>query len=106
MKSCLPAFSLAIGLLVSGGALYQAHSTHAEACAKAQYGAYRAALAPAAPNATADLGFTPMDQFEKVYPPACQPVDEGANLFSAVIAGAIVAASYYLATALLRRALR
>jgi hypothetical protein len=105
MKNPRFAFAFAAALAVSGGALYEAGVTHAESCAAMQKEADRAAQAPIRPNSTAELGFTPMDQFEKVYPPVCPPRDEDEDLFSALLAGAGTWMATYFLFGLLGRLL-
>jgi hypothetical protein len=82
--------SFAAGLIVSAGALYQSHDTQRDICLSMQSQAISAAQAPIAPKAASVLGFTPMAQFQKAYPPACQPPDTGADIFSSLTAGALV----------------
>jgi hypothetical protein len=83
MKYPRASFALAAGLLVSAGVIYEADAT----------------------NATMILGFTPMSEFEKVYPPACQPLDESGNTLSALIAGALVGVLWYYVFGILGRLL-
>ncbi len=105
MKYPRASFALAAGLLVSAGVIHEADATHAESCAAMQKEADRATQAPSRPNATMILGFTPMSEFEKVYPPACQPLDESGNALSALIAGALVGVLWYYVFGILGRLL-
>lgn len=95
--------SLAAGLIVSAGALYQSHDSQRDTCQGMQRQAIASAQAPIQPNATATLGFTPMAQFNKVYPPICPPPNTEADVFSSLIAGIIVAGACYLLGSLAAR---
>ena len=90
MNSSLATLSLAAGLLVSAGALYCSNDAQLDACRVAESRAIAAAQAPIKPESTGQLGFTPMDQFNKVYPPACIPPNTNADVFSALSVGAFV----------------
>lgn len=103
VKSFLAGLALASGLIVSAGAIYQSHATHAEACASAQKVALRAALTHYDANASGTLGFTPMNEFERRYAPVCQPANEGADLLSALIAGAVVSLGCYIGLRILSK---
>ncbi len=105
MKYPRASFALAIGLLVSAGVIYEADSTHAESCIAMQKEADRAAQAPSQPNSTRILGFTPMNEFEKIYPPVCQPLDESGNFISALISGVLVGVLWYYVFGILGRLL-
>lgn len=99
----LGTLSFAAGLIVSAAALYQSHDTQRDICISMERQAIAAAQAPSAPNATQTLGFTPMNQFNKIYPPICQPPNTGADLFSSLIAGAVVSIACYLIGLIARR---
>lgn len=100
MKAIIAGLAFAAGCFVSAGALYEAHAGQIEACQRAESTMLAAAQAPIRPDATQSLGFTPMDQFNKVYPPVCIPGDLGADLFSALVAGAIVSLLSYIGLSL------
>lgn len=91
MKSSIATLSLIAGLMVSAGSLYQSDATQRDTCIALEKQALAAAQAPIMPKATGELGFTPMAQFNKVYPPSCQPASTEADVFSSLIAGALVA---------------
>lgn len=96
MKSSIATLSLSAALIVSAGALYQSQGTQRDTCAYMERQAEAAAQAPVLPNATQQLGFTPMSQFQKVYPPVCQPANTGADVFSSLVAGALVGVFCYI----------
>lgn len=106
MKHSILPISIIAGMLVSGGALYEAHSTHAQACARMQQQALQAATAPIRPHSTQQLGFTPMDQFAKVYVPQCPPEDDDAATFSSIVAGIIVGLACFFLGSLFSRSNR
>ena len=83
--------SLAAGLIVSAAALYQSHDTQRDICLSMQRQAIAASQAPIMPNSTAQLGFTPMSQFQKVYAPVCQPANTEADVFGSLLVGLFVA---------------
>lgn len=103
MKSSRATLALTIGLIMSAGALYESQATQADSCAYLEMAANQAAQAPIQPNATSILGFTPMGQFEKVYAPICQPANTKTDLFSSLIAGAIIAVACYFGLSVLAR---
>lgn len=80
---------------MSGGALYESDATQRDTCISLEKQAIAAAQAPITPKTTSELGFTPMSQFNKIYPPACQPPSTETDVFSALIAGAFVAFGCY-----------
>jgi hypothetical protein len=95
--------SLAAGLIVSAAALYASHDTQRDTCIAMQRQAIASAQAPIQPKATETLGFTPMSQFNKVYPPVCQPPNTEADVFSSLVAGILVAFACYSISSLAAR---
>jgi hypothetical protein len=97
--------ALGLGFAVGACVAYEAHSTYLDSCGYLKREASKASQAPIASNAPEIFGFTPMDQFGKIYPPNCAPEDDVAEIVGSVAGGVFTALFILFASSMIKFAL-